>query len=299
MAPIAWPSPSRCVSGRSPKQQLRESKDTVCDRAASHHVLRLLAWPWSFDHPFFMPLPVPCCFPSSGCLRLPVFAPLPTLGFALPAAELAAPCCFPPLWFCLSRTIFFLLSSAGALHLLVVVVSRHLDPKSRVTYSTQSLLFCLCSLLSFLFSVFSNHCQQTLLSSTKKTQQGSGSAMTTLACVAKSVKQYQCPCYSSQGVRIRTCAKGTNSQSAKPRRDGGTTRGRCGTMETASCLCLCLAASLPAVVCVCLSLLLCHLWSSRCLLQSWMLWRLPCQPPPSCIFVRLGFRRDELVSELR
>ena len=64
-----------------------------------------------------------------------------------------------------------------------------------------------------------NHCQQTLLSSTKKTQQGSDSAMTTLVCVAKSVKQYQCPCYSSQGVRIRTCAKGTNSPSAKPRRD--------------------------------------------------------------------------------
>ena len=64
----------------------------------------------------FMPFPVPCCFPSSGRLRLPVFAPLPPLGFALPAAELDAPCCFPPLWFCLSRTIFFLLSSAGALH---------------------------------------------------------------------------------------------------------------------------------------------------------------------------------------
>ena len=144
-----------------------------------------------------------------------------------------------------------------------------------------------------------NHCQQTLLSSTKKTQQGSDSAMTTLVCVAKSFKQDQCPCYSSQGVRIRTCAMGTNSPSAKPRRDGDTTRGRCGTMETSSCLCLCLAASLPAVVCVCLSLLLCHLWSSRCLLQSWMLWRLPCQPPPSCLFARLGFERDELVSELR
>ena len=76
-----------------------------------------------------------------------------------------------------------------------------------------------------------NHCQQTLLSSTKKTQQGSGSAMTTLACVAKSVKQYQCPCYSSQGVRIRTCAKGTNSPSAAPSRDDGETRGRCATME--------------------------------------------------------------------
>ena len=36
----------------------------------------------------FMPFPVPCCFPSSGRLRLPVFAPLPPLGFALPAAEL-------------------------------------------------------------------------------------------------------------------------------------------------------------------------------------------------------------------
>ena len=95
--------------------------------------------------------------------------------------------------------------------------------------------------------------------------------MTTLVCVAKSVMQYQCPFYSSQGVRIRTCAKGTNSPSAEPRRDGGTTRGRCGTMETASCLFLCLDASLPAVVCVCLSLLLCQLWGSRCLLQSWML----------------------------
>ena len=50
--------------------------------------------------------------------------------------------------------LFSLLSSLFSL-LLVVVVSRHLDPKSRVTYSTQYLLFCLCSLLSFLFSVFS------------------------------------------------------------------------------------------------------------------------------------------------
>ena len=67
--------------------------------------------------------------------------------------------------------------------------------------------------------------------STKKMQQGSDCAMTTLVCVAKSVMQYQCPCYSSQVVRIRTCAKGTNSPSAEPRRDGGKTRGRCGTME--------------------------------------------------------------------
>ena len=55
--------------------------------------------------------------------------------------------------------------------------------------------------------------------------------MTTLVCVAKSVKQYQCPCYSSQVVRIRTCAKGTNSPSTAPGRDGGETRGRCATME--------------------------------------------------------------------
>ena len=37
--------PSRCVSGRSPKKQLHESKDTVGDRAASHHVQRELAGP--------------------------------------------------------------------------------------------------------------------------------------------------------------------------------------------------------------------------------------------------------------
>ena len=36
---------SRCVSGRSPKTQLRESRDTVGDRAASHHVQRELACP--------------------------------------------------------------------------------------------------------------------------------------------------------------------------------------------------------------------------------------------------------------
>ena len=105
-----------------------------------------------------------------------------------------------------------------------------------------------------------NHCQQTLLSSTKKTQQGSDSAMTTLVCVAKSVKQHQCPCYSSQDVRIRTCAKGTNSPSAKPRRDGGTTRGRCGTMETAQIdfwlFCLRVVCTLrgPSVFCLLSSL---------------------------------------------
>ena len=96
--------------------------------------------------------------------------------------------------------------------------------------------------------------------STKKMQQGSDCAMTTLVCVAKSVKQYQCPCYSSQGVRIRTCAKGTNSPSAKPRRDGGTTRGRCGTMETAQSdfwlFCLRVVCTLrgPSVFCLLSSL---------------------------------------------
>ena len=38
-------TPSRCVSGRSPKTQLRESRDTVGDRAASHHVQREPACP--------------------------------------------------------------------------------------------------------------------------------------------------------------------------------------------------------------------------------------------------------------
>ena len=38
-------TPSRCVSGRSPKTQLRESRDTMGDRAASHHVQRQLACP--------------------------------------------------------------------------------------------------------------------------------------------------------------------------------------------------------------------------------------------------------------
>ena len=97
--------------------------------------------------------------------------------------------------------------------------------------------FCLrLSLISLISSTFCFH--SALLTavsfahaSTKKMQQGSDCAMTTLVCVAKSVMQYQCPCYSSQGVRIRTCAKGTNSPSAEPRRDGGKTRGRCGTME--------------------------------------------------------------------
>merc|ERR1712185_10239 len=53
--------------------------------------------------------------------------------------------------------LFSLLSSLFSL-LSVVVVSRHLDPKSRVTYSTQSLLFCLCSLLSLLRSLVSRCC---------------------------------------------------------------------------------------------------------------------------------------------
>ena len=43
--------------------------------------------------------------------------------------------------------------------------------------------------------------------------------------------QYQCCFCSSQGVRIRPCAKGTHSPSAAPSRDGGETRGRCATME--------------------------------------------------------------------
>ena len=50
---------SRCISGRSPNQQLRQNRDIVCDVASPHPILRLPAWPWSFDHPFFMPLPVP------------------------------------------------------------------------------------------------------------------------------------------------------------------------------------------------------------------------------------------------
>ena len=52
-----------------------------------------------------------------------------------------------------------------------------------------------------------------------------------LVCVAISVMHYQCRFYSSQGVRIRPCAKGTNSPSAAPSRDGGETRGRCAAME--------------------------------------------------------------------
>ena len=43
--------------------------------------------------------------------------------------------------------------------------------------------------------------------------------------------QYQCCFCSSQGVRIRPCAKGTHSPSAAPSRVGGETRGRCATME--------------------------------------------------------------------
>ena len=83
-------TPSRCISGRSPNQQLRQNKDIVCDGGAPHPVLRLLAWPWSFDNPFF-PLPVPFCFPSSVRLRFPAFAaPFPLVGLALPAAELDA-----------------------------------------------------------------------------------------------------------------------------------------------------------------------------------------------------------------
>ena len=73
-------TPSRCVSGRSPKQQLRESRDTVFDRATSHHVLRLLASPWSCGHSFFMFLPLPPCLSSQDRLRLPTFAPLPLVG---------------------------------------------------------------------------------------------------------------------------------------------------------------------------------------------------------------------------
>ena len=42
---------------------------------------------------------------------------------------------------------------------------------------------------------------------------------------------YQRRFYSSKGVRIRPCAKGTNSPAAAPSRDGGETRGRCATME--------------------------------------------------------------------
>ena len=38
-------TPSLCVSGRSPKTQLRESRETMGDRAASHHVQRQLACP--------------------------------------------------------------------------------------------------------------------------------------------------------------------------------------------------------------------------------------------------------------
>ena len=98
-------------------------------------------------------------------------------------------------------------------------------------------LFCFrLSLISLISSTFCFH--SALLSavsfahaSTKKMQQGSDCAMTTLVCVAKSVMQYQCRFYSSQGVRIRPCAKGTNSPSAAPSRDGGETRGRCATME--------------------------------------------------------------------
>ena len=49
--------------------------------------------------------------------------------------------------------------------------------------------------------------------------------------VAKSIIRYQCRFCSPQGVRIRPCAKGTNSPSTAPGRDGGETRGRCATME--------------------------------------------------------------------
>ena len=61
-----------------------------------------------------------------------------------------------------ARSLFFLLSSLFSLlsslfsHLLVVVVSRLLDPKCRVTHSTQSLPFFLFSLPPFIFFLLSS-----------------------------------------------------------------------------------------------------------------------------------------------
>ena len=109
-------APARCVSGRSPQTQRRESRDTRSDRAASHHLWRCLACPFCVEPPFFMPLVVglsisaqvrfrcPACAPlprAASALLFP-FAPLPPGGLAPLAAELdvgagrlvvAAVCC--------------------------------------------------------------------------------------------------------------------------------------------------------------------------------------------------------------
>ena len=73
-------TPSRCVSGRSPKTQLRESRDTMGDRAASHHVQRQLACLWSVEPPFLVPLLLPSCISSHVRFRLPALDPLPLAG---------------------------------------------------------------------------------------------------------------------------------------------------------------------------------------------------------------------------
>ena len=83
-------TPSRCVSGRSPKTQLRESRDTMGNGAACHHVLRQLACPSSLEPPFLLPWLLPACISSQDRFTLPPFAALPLGGQALLLAELDA-----------------------------------------------------------------------------------------------------------------------------------------------------------------------------------------------------------------
>ena len=60
--------------------------------------------------------------------------------------------------------------------------------------------------------------------------------------------QYQCRFCSSQCVHIKTCAKGTNSPSTAPGRDGGETRGRCATMEKQNKMHRCIVSTISIAV---------------------------------------------------
>jgi len=76
-------APARCVSGRSPQTQRRESRDTRSDRAASHHLQRWLACPFCVEPPFFMPWLVGLSISAQVRFRCPACAPLPRAASAL------------------------------------------------------------------------------------------------------------------------------------------------------------------------------------------------------------------------
>ena len=76
-------APARCVSGRSPQTQRRESRDTRSDRAASHHLRRWIAGPFCVEPPFFMPLLVGLAISAQVRFRCPACAPLPRAASAL------------------------------------------------------------------------------------------------------------------------------------------------------------------------------------------------------------------------